>query len=169
MLTSNIDRSTFRFVEGPSRTWTSSAQSHYERSEHHPTGLVKQAYSAWVLIAPNTRPRKWHLTAYFTYADLPNIPTVDRDPTLRNITVPQGVYKSGKSRTRNPDAGPVPYSLPSVQSATHSSPSRPGTPVILPLPNAAAGQPEQGSNARRPQPRRPEDERMIRLLNSKPI
>ncbi|KAH9930618.1 Gti1/Pac2 family-domain-containing protein [Fomitopsis serialis] len=164
-------RSTFRFVEGPSRTWSSSAQSHYERSEHHPTGLVKQAYSAWVLTAPNTRPRKWHLTAYFTYADLPNIPTVDRDPTLRNITVPQGVYRSGKSRTRNPDAGPVPYSLPALHSATHSLPGRPGTPVILPPPNAdaAPGQGEQSGSPRRSQPRRPEDERMIRLLNSKPF
>lgn len=36
----------YRFVDGPSRTWTSSAQSHYDRSDRHPLGLVKQAYSA---------------------------------------------------------------------------------------------------------------------------
>jgi hypothetical protein len=75
--------------------------SHYDRSNQHPMGLVKQAYSAWVHIAPNVRPKKWHLTAYFTYSDLQNIPTIDHDPILRRITLPQGVYKSGKARSRN--------------------------------------------------------------------
>jgi Gti1/Pac2 family transcription factor len=75
--------------------------SHYDRSNHHPMGLVKQAYSAWVQLAPNTKPKKWHLTAYFTYSDLQHIPTIDHDPILQRITIPPGIYKSGKARSRN--------------------------------------------------------------------
>ena len=126
---------TYRFVDGPSRTWSSSAQSHYERSDHHPTGLVKQAYSAWVMESVNAKPRKWHLTAYFTYADLPSIPTTDQDPLLSRITVPPGIYKSGKARSRASDAMPP--------SPSPSHPSRPSSPA--PRHNTSSG----GSQGRR--------------------
>ncbi|KAH9928532.1 Gti1/Pac2 family-domain-containing protein [Epithele typhae] len=117
----------YRFVDGPSRTWTSSAQSHYERSDHHPLGL-------------------WHLTAYFTYADLPSIPTVDADPLLRAVVVPQGVYRSGKARTRTSDAAPL---------ARARRPQRP--------------RPLYPTSHHRAAPRIPEDQRMIQMLNARPI
>ncbi|KAI0820191.1 Gti1/Pac2 family-domain-containing protein [Trametes gibbosa] len=173
---------TYRFVEGPSRTWTSSAQSHYERSDHHPLGLVKQAYSAYVLTSASARPRKWHLTAYFTYADLPSIPTVDQDPLLRTVTVPPGIYKSGKARSRTSDASspgiPSPPSTPSPSNIG----SRPSSPmqtsprgkkdgVVLPsLQTAIAHTSMNYSNSHHlPLPRMAEDQRMIQMLNSRPI
>ncbi|KAJ6597196.1 Gti1/Pac2 family-domain-containing protein [Mycena vulgaris] len=93
---------TYRFVDGVSRgAPSSSAVSHQERSTNIHRGLVKQAYSAWVVVHPNSLPRKWHITAYFRYDDLPHIPTVDRDPCLRKIIVPVGLYRSGKTRNRS--------------------------------------------------------------------
>lgn len=54
---------TFRFVDGVSRGGhSSSAVSHQERSTNIHRGLVKQAYSAWVVVQPNSMPRKWHIT-----------------------------------------------------------------------------------------------------------
>lgn len=71
MLESILDRQfgtssspTYRFVDGVSRGGhPSSAMTHYDRSSQQPMGLVKQAYSAWVQLSSNARPRKWHLTA----------------------------------------------------------------------------------------------------------
>ncbi|KAG8924056.1 hypothetical protein FRC01_011995 [Tulasnella sp. 417] len=59
-------------------------------------GLVKQTYSA-IVMGDGTR-RKWHMTAYFTNADYPHLPTIQDDPRLRGIRVPKGMYRSGKSR-----------------------------------------------------------------------
>ncbi|KAI1782504.1 hypothetical protein LXA43DRAFT_1143459 [Ganoderma leucocontextum] len=95
---------TYHFVEGPSWTWTSSAQSHYERSDHHPLGLVKQSYSTWVLTSVNAN----------TYADLPNIATVDWDP------------RSQTSDTSTP-APPSPPSSPAL-----AGPSSLAAPIIPP-------------------------------------
>ncbi|KAF7295395.1 hypothetical protein MIND_01079100 [Mycena indigotica] len=90
---------TFRFVNGPTRgVASSSAVSHQERSANIHRGLVKQAYSAWVVVRPNTLPRKWHIVAYFIHQDLPLIPTVDQDICLRSIIVPNGLYRTGKAR-----------------------------------------------------------------------
>jgi len=86
-------------------------------------GLVKQAYSAWVQLAPNARPRKWHLTAYFTYLDLPNIPTIDRDQLLSRINVPPGIYKSGKARSRNSVGVAEENGCSSLSSTSSNSPS----------------------------------------------
>ncbi|EMD38066.1 hypothetical protein CERSUDRAFT_152690 [Gelatoporia subvermispora B] len=167
---------TFRFVEGPSRTWSSSAQSHFDRSDRHPTGLVKQAYSAWVQTAANAKPRKWHLTAYFTYADLPNISTTDQDPLLRGLSVPPGVYRSGKARSRTSDAAS------SIGASSPPPPSRPGTPsarvngkrdpgVVLPSLQTAIATSPYGAHSthHRALPRMAEDQRMIQMLNSRPI
>src|SRR5258708_345641 len=69
-------------------------------------GLVKQTYSAIVTLPSSDVPpgmtpiRKWHLTAYFEHDDLPSLLTIDTDQDLSNITVPSGVFRSGKSRTR---------------------------------------------------------------------
>ncbi|KAK7037964.1 camp-independent regulatory protein pac2 [Favolaschia claudopus] len=95
---------TYRFVDasGASRGGpSSSAVSHQERSTNIHRGLVKQAYSAWVVSHPNSKPKKWHITAYFRYDDLPHIPTVDHDPCLCRIIVPAGLYRSGKTRNRS--------------------------------------------------------------------
>ncbi|KAJ7286111.1 Gti1/Pac2 family-domain-containing protein [Mycena rebaudengoi] len=92
----------YRFVDGVSRGGAfSSALSHQERSFTVHSGLVKQAYSAWVVVHPNSKPRKWHITAYFRYEDLPRIPTVDQDPCLGKIIVPVGFYRNGKARSRS--------------------------------------------------------------------
>jgi hypothetical protein len=157
----------------------SPALSHYDRSEHHPLGLVKQAYSAWVLENPEARPRKWHLTAYFTYADLHQIPTVDQDPVLRGVTVPVGIYRSGKARTRNSDAGlqasppsspplntrgPAGPSVPNPASASHTAESSTALPSLQ---MAVAPQlydprvPRRGQEARHA-----EDQRIIQMLNT---
>ncbi|KAH9950268.1 Gti1/Pac2 family-domain-containing protein [Amylocystis lapponica] len=174
-------RNTYRFVDGPSRTWSSSAQSHYDRSDHHPTGLVKQAYSAWVATPPNGKPRKWHLTAYFTYADLPNIPTVDADPMLRTLSVPTGVYRSGKARSRIPESGSrgsPPQSLsPSPMTSMSSIAPESGARDAITLPSlhtTITGTQLVSHDAQNLQrtpacSRSAEDQRMIRLLNSRPI
>lgn len=181
-----LDPRSYRFVEGPSRTWSSSAQSHYDRSDRQPLGLVKQAYSAWVIDSVNARPRKWHLTAYFTYSDLPSIPTVDQDPMLRTLAVPAGIYKSGKARSRNSDANS------SSSSSSSSSPPRPDTPLSRSSPSLAHSTPSrqrgdgivlpslqsaitnqsmhvQSALHRQHSARYSEDQRMIQMLNSRPI
>lgn len=164
-------RHTYRFVDGPSRTWSSSAQSHYERSDHHPTGLVKQAYSAWVQDTVSPKPRKWHLTAYFTYADLQSIPTTDRDPVLRTVSVPTGVYKSGKARSRTSEAADT-HSHPSSSRPSSPAPRQSSSTVILPslhstITNTQLNHPV--AQHRGHGPRLAEDQRMIQMLNSRPI
>ncbi|KDQ07072.1 hypothetical protein BOTBODRAFT_120595 [Botryobasidium botryosum FD-172 SS1] len=72
-----------------------------DMGERSVSGLVKQTYSAIVVLPgaqDETRRRKWHLTAYFTHSDFPNLPTVQHDYALHKIVVPPGLYRSGKSR-----------------------------------------------------------------------
>ncbi|TCD66194.1 hypothetical protein EIP91_001688 [Steccherinum ochraceum] len=175
---------TYRFVDGPSRTWASSAQSHFERSDHHPSGLVKQAYSAWVLDSVDAKPRKWHLTAYFTYADLPSIPVIDQDPILRTVSVPAGIYKSGKARSRTsdticgtPPSTATPPSRPSSPAYRHtaghtsSSPMRKDQ-VVLPSLQTAIAHSHLNLHSQQHRQhgvRLAEDQRMIQMLNSRPI
>jgi hypothetical protein len=156
----------------------SPALSHYDRSEHHPLGLVKQAYSAWVLDNPGVKPRKWHLTAYFTYADLHQIPTIDQDPVLRGVTVPVGMYRSGKARSRNSDAGlraspplspppnarspPGPNVPNELLSTTDSSTALPSLQVAVAPQYYDPNMPKRGHD-----PRHAEDQRIIQMLNSR--
>jgi hypothetical protein len=159
----------------------SPALSHYDRSEHHPLGLVKQAYSAWVLDNPGVKPRKWHLTAYFTYADLHQIPTIDQDPVLRGVTVPVGMYRSGKARSRNSDAGlraappsspppnargppgpNFPSELLATTDSSTSSTALPSLQVAVAPQNYDPNVPKRGHDRRHP-----EDQRMIEMLNSR--
>ena len=145
-------------------------------------GLVKQAYSAWVLTSATAKPRKWPLTAYFTYADLPSIPTVDKDPLLSTIAVPSGVYKSGKARSRNSDASTPALPSPPSTPGPGGPSSRPSSPlqsssrgkkdgVVLPsLHSAIASTPMNFSGSHhRTNPRMAEDQRMIQMLNARPI
>ena len=162
----------FRFVDGVSRPGhSSSALSHQDRATNHHPGLVKQAYSAWVMPNPHTRPQKWHITAYFTYAELAHLPTIEHDPMLQRIIVPAGIYRTGKTRSRSADdelAGPSgsgtgggssgemfpSNSLPSlaaIQSGVNMYPPNPSMP-----------RPPHGA-------RLPEDQRVIQMLNSRHI
>jgi len=94
-----ITSPTFRFVDSNRTGQASAPVSHQDRATQHHTGLVKRAYSAFVYDGSLPRPQKWHLTAYFTYADLQLLPRVEQDPLLSGITVPEGVYQVGR-RTR---------------------------------------------------------------------
>ncbi|KAJ7172202.1 Gti1/Pac2 family-domain-containing protein [Mycena filopes] len=157
----DLNFQTYRFVDGvSSRASSSSAVSHQERSTtiHH--GLVKQAYSAWIAVHPNSIPRKWHITAYFRYDDLPHIPTVDRDPCLRKIIVPVGLYRSGKTRSRDGEDPPSPSS--------HRS-SKAGRAVDVPAPSLPSMFSTMDiSRPFTPSPARlSEDQRVIRILNGK--
>ncbi|KAF9030809.1 hypothetical protein BDZ89DRAFT_949258 [Hymenopellis radicata] len=150
---------TFRFVEGVSRTIpASSALLHQDRSGGTHPGLIKQAYSAWVHLSPTSPPRKWHVTAYFTYADLPSIPTVDRDPTLSRIIVPSGIYRNSKNKKGEEGSAdhlvPSPSTLPPLHTAIEGY----STIVHGNLPQNYRGH-----------TRLSEDQRVIQMLNSRHI
>ncbi|KAK1222769.1 hypothetical protein PQX77_014378 [Marasmius sp. AFHP31] len=74
--------------------------------------LIKQTYSVYVE-TPRGR-RKWHLIAYFTYDSLDYLRTIDDIPTLANLHVPPGKYKTARSVKRRPESGRdmMPYNLP---------------------------------------------------------
>lgn len=119
------------------------------------------------MVRPNTRPQKWHLTAYFTYAELPYLPTIDRDPNLRTVIVPLGIYRSGKTRSRSHDdelsgRGESPVSF---------APNSYGTPMLA-LPSISTLQVTSppGPSTHIPYGTRlPEDERLIHMLNSRHV
>jgi hypothetical protein len=157
--------------------------AHYDRSSHHPKGLVKQAYSAKVLLSPTAKARKWHLTAYFSYEDLEHIPTIDQDPVLHRVTVPPGVFRSGKNRSKNSgvERGATRSHSPDTETSSLSSLSpKPDRE----MPNAPTGLPEDRrlvlpplrSTLANVHPyqnvhgtRSTEDQRIIRLLNSRHV
>ncbi|KIL65877.1 hypothetical protein M378DRAFT_161503 [Amanita muscaria Koide BX008] len=64
--------------------------------------LIKQTYSVWVDTEKGRR--KWHLTAYFTQATVDRLGTVDDIPVVRDLVIPQGIFKStrtGKNRNKS--------------------------------------------------------------------
>ncbi|RDB21402.1 cAMP-independent regulatory protein pac2 [Hypsizygus marmoreus] len=157
---------TYRFVDSAPRSGpSSSAISHQDRTAVQHPGLVKQAYSAWVSPNPRSKPQKWHLTAYFTYAELSTLPTIDKEPLLQKIIVPPGIYRSGNARSRSDEE------VPTVR--------RPGSYTGLKenrmplLPSLQSTIPEQHGGLmvqQRTMPARlPEDHRVIQMLNSKHI
>lgn len=157
---------TFRFVDGVARPGpTSSALSHQDRNANPHTGLVKQAYSAWVTPDPRVQPQKWHLTAYFAYADLPNLPTIDRDAVLRKIIVPANIYRSGKARSRAEEDSRYPSGDPVLRSShpDRMLPTLPSLQSTLGPPNPSMAQPRPHGA------RLAEDQRVIQMLNSRPI
>lgn len=158
----------FRFVDGVARPGpSSSALSHQDRATTHHPGLVKQAYSAWVLPNPYSRPQKWHLTAYFTYAELPHLPTIDHDPMLRTIIVPSGIYRTGKARSRGDDE--IPMGSRQYPNQLQQDPN-----AQLTLPSLSSIHTEVGTlpaptPSRTSGTRLPEDQRLIQMLNSRHI
>lgn len=170
----------YRFVDGTSRGATTPAVAHYDRGSHHPKGLVKQAYSALVSLSPHTKTQKWHLTAYFSYDDLEDIPTVDQDPMLQRITVPAGIFRNGKARAKDNTGSEERCQNSDTTSSTSSPPPSPlenkvvmrasNDPVILPplratISDVLAGSPQYGRVTTRPK----EDQRLIHILNSRHI
>ncbi|KAF8893452.1 Gti1/Pac2 family-domain-containing protein [Infundibulicybe gibba] len=66
--------------------------------------LVKQTYSVWVETEKGRR--KWHLTAYFTQATVDQLGTIDDFKEVRDLVVPDGLFKStrvGKQRHKTDD------------------------------------------------------------------
>lgn len=107
--------------------------------------------------------------AYFRYEDLPHIPTVDRDPCLRKIIVPVGLYRSGKTRNRSDgddSSSAASYSpqppgsnRASITSRTRSDMPSPALPSMFPATDLST------SIAYHRGARLSEDQRVIRILN----
>ncbi|KAG5342656.1 hypothetical protein C0989_010624 [Termitomyces sp. Mn162] len=57
--------------------------------------LVKQTYT--VHVDTHAGQRKWHLIAYFTEESIGHLLSIDDIPTLANLVVPSGKYKSARS------------------------------------------------------------------------
>jgi len=151
----------YRFVESsPQGSSRPAPHSHFPRSGGHPLGLVKQAYSAWISNPGSTKRRKWHITAYFAQGDLTGLPTPGEDPSLRNVAIPSGVYRSGKARTRDPepDGDVYPHSVQQLGSSSHHL-------------NSYHYSSASSSSSASPyyDGRMPEDQRVIQMLNSRHI
>ncbi|KAF8912046.1 Gti1/Pac2 family-domain-containing protein [Gymnopilus junonius] len=159
----------FRFVDGVARPGpSSSAISHQDRATNHHPGLVKQAYSAWVTPNPYSRPQKWHLTAYFTYADLPHLPTIDHEPMLRTIVVPSGIYRTGKARSKS-DLDELSTSGSGSPPSPHNDTRQHTLPSLSTI-QSSIGMPLPGpSPPRTPGTRLPEDQRLIQVLNARHV
>ena len=153
------------------------AVAHYDRSNHHPKGLVKQAYSAKVMLSPTAKARKWHLTAYFSYEDLEHIPTIDQDAVLQKVIVSPGVFRSGKNRSRNTgvEQGARSHSPETSSSLASLSPKPKHTTTSCRTILNAPDHPEDRRLVLPPlrstpsNTRSAEDQRIIRLLNSRHI
>ncbi|KAF8590074.1 hypothetical protein K439DRAFT_1382718 [Ramaria rubella] len=153
--TESIDTAgSYRFVDSsPQGSSRQAAYSQYPRGGGQPMGLVKQAYSAWITDPRNSRRRKWHITAYFTQADLNGLPTPVEDACLRNVAIPSGIYRSGKARTRDPE----PDGHTHHNHGSHNSDSY----RYLSASTSSASSCYDG--------RLPEDQRLIQMLNSQHI
>ncbi|KZV92178.1 hypothetical protein EXIGLDRAFT_675436 [Exidia glandulosa HHB12029] len=122
---------TFRFVDSQASIPTAGG-----RASTTP-GLIKQTYSAFVHnTGPGAKPRKWHLTAYLTYADVSTLPTIDLDPTLRAIIIPPSMYRSAKARSRQVDLENT-YAADSSRAGMAASPVR----LASPYPQVPSGYP----------------------------
>ncbi|KAH8995754.1 hypothetical protein EDB92DRAFT_163230 [Lactarius akahatsu] len=63
--------------------------------------FVKQTYSVYLSENEGSK-RKWHLTAYFTQATVDSLGTVDDIPVLKDLVVPDGLFKSSRrTKTRS--------------------------------------------------------------------
>ncbi|KAF8589107.1 hypothetical protein K439DRAFT_1645200 [Ramaria rubella] len=103
--------------------------------------LTKQTYSAWVSLP--TGQKKWHLTAYYTQATLPNMRTVDDIPRMQGISVPSGMYRRARSvKRKGGDRRPSLVEAPSPESESGSPPHEQGTyPLYIPFESRANSSP----------------------------
>jgi Gti1/Pac2 family transcription factor len=154
----------YKFVDASPQVQSRPARpSQFPMANRHPMGLIKQAYSAWTSDPRSSKRRKWHITSYFAQADLDGLPTPVEDPCLRNVAIPSGVYRSGKARTKDPEPHPNTNGRNGLQqghSSRYSSSYHYSSPST-PTPDSSASAGYDG--------RLPEDQRLIRMLNSQHI
>ncbi|KAI0268826.1 hypothetical protein BC834DRAFT_789302, partial [Gloeopeniophorella convolvens] len=96
--------------EPPKKSWVSQSSFAYFHARFNPANLthgsdeqpprdwdpfVKQTYSVY-LNENDENKRKWHLTAYFTQATVDTLGTVDDIPALKELVVPDGLFKSSR-------------------------------------------------------------------------
>ena len=120
------------------------------------------------MVRPNTPPQKWHLTAYFTYAELPHLPTIDRDPNLRMMIVPPGIYRSGRARPRTDD-DEASASGGSLSVSDEPNPYGTRIPALPSLSTLHGAHPSEPSPQMTNGTRLSEDERVIHMLNSRHV
>ncbi|GJJ12548.1 hypothetical protein Clacol_006791 [Clathrus columnatus] len=92
----------YRFVEispqsQPASSLITYSYSQHERQDIRSMSLVKQAYSSWT-VDPKGEKKKWHITAYFTKSDWNDLPAPTGDPSLAKIKIPSGIYQVGRPR-----------------------------------------------------------------------
>jgi len=122
--------------------------------------LFKQTYSAWVINPKTSKKKKWHITAYFAPVDLPDLATPSEDSSLRNIVISTAV--SGGTRGRILD----PYSV----SEEAKGQRRAGKIEAAQIFNAYYYSSASATSASSHYDKRfPEDQRLIRMLDSQHI
>ncbi|KAH9176796.1 hypothetical protein EDB89DRAFT_103028 [Lactarius sanguifluus] len=86
--------------------------------------FVKQTYSVYLSENEGSK-RKWHLTAYFTQATVDSLGTVDDIPVLKDLVVPDGLFKSSRrTKTRSSRANTTthaPEGTPDLSAQVSSS------------------------------------------------
>ncbi|TFY73517.1 hypothetical protein EWM64_g10495 [Hericium alpestre] len=167
----------------PPKNRTSNPQTNAasDSDEHPPRDwdpLVKQTYSVWLL--SDSGRRKWHLTAYFTQATVDRLGTVDDIPGVRDLVVPDGLFRSSRinkaKRNGNaPNSDPMPpigngssAQTPANSSAPPSSSSSNQERTYShfpPRPEAERERREPHATGRRPVPHRP----FLLALHSSPV
>ncbi|KIJ35757.1 hypothetical protein M422DRAFT_782440, partial [Sphaerobolus stellatus SS14] len=66
----------YRFVDSSTQSPSRPKATVYSpRTPGNPSALVKQAYSAWIIDPKTLTKKKWHITAYFTRAELADLPS----------------------------------------------------------------------------------------------
>ncbi|KAN0111463.1 hypothetical protein V8E52_008486 [Russula decolorans] len=87
---------------------------------------VKQTYSVYLNESEGNK-RKWHLTAYFTQATVDSLGTVDDIPVLKDLVVPEGLFRSSRrTKTRSSRA---------AAAAAHAA----DAPPAIPAPASSSG------------------------------
>jgi len=150
----------YRFVDSSMQS-PSRPQTHIQsfRTAANPLALVKQAYSAWIVDPRTLKKKKWHITAYFTQADLPDLPSPVEDSSLRNIAAPIGT--SGMTTTRARE--------PAIDERRQNHGTRRSGSAYPPNVHYY-GAPTPATSAMPYYDKRfPEDQRLIRMLNSQHI
>lgn len=150
---------TYRFVDslaqGTSRRTTN---LQLPLTVGNPFALIKQTYSAWVIHPKTSQKKKWHITAYFAQPDLPELPVPSEDSSLRKITLSSGMVGSSRGKIREPGGEET------------KDPRRPGNFGPAQISNsyyyASASATSVTPNY---DERFPEDQRLIRMLNSQHI
>ena len=125
------------------------------------------------------------MTAYFVYADLLRLPTCETDPILRQIVVPPNFYRSGKARSRTSvsessdrlspvSPKPAQYQAWPTTRSTFAIDARRAADAVPrlekhtglpPIDTTVMSQHNRPLSANRGA----EDQRLIHLLNSKPL